>query len=76
MTDSNSNSKPLIKTRQPKKVTNSGIFDNLRPLPHPVEEIMGLVEPETTPAGFTTSNPAQPKLKKQETPTIAPHRGL
>lgn len=34
--------KPTIRKRTPKKAT-AGIFDNLRQLPHPVEEFLGLV---------------------------------
>lgn len=34
-----------IKTRQPQKKTDSGIFANLRNLPHPVEEILGIRSP-------------------------------
>src|SRR5262249_53060118 len=50
-------SKRDIKTRPPQKRTDSGIFANLRRLPHPVEEILGLQsqdqdpnQPKTEPA--------------------------
>ncbi|MGB8508442.1 MAG: hypothetical protein WCD76_08550, partial [Pyrinomonadaceae bacterium] len=57
--------KPQIREREPKKATPPGIFDNLRRLPHPVEEIMGLtmartVESETTQPIPTHPNPSQP----------------
>jgi hypothetical protein len=32
--------KPSIPIREPHKRTRTGIFDNLRPLPHPIEEIL------------------------------------
>ncbi len=41
MVDAKEKQKPTVKTREPKKVTH-GTFDNLRQLPHPVEELLGL----------------------------------
>src|ERR1044072_7360355 len=35
--------KPRIPVREPHKRTKTGIFDNLRQLPHPVEEFLGHV---------------------------------
>ena len=42
MTDPKEKTKPGVPTRTPQKKTSSGMFDNLRPLPHPIEEILGL----------------------------------
>jgi phage FluMu protein Com len=41
--------KPIVNIREPHKRTRTGIFDNLRQLPHPVEEFLGHVpnEPRT-----------------------------
>jgi hypothetical protein len=39
-------SKPIIPVREPNKRTKKGIFDNLRHLPHPVEEFLGHVPVE------------------------------
>ena len=36
-------SRPSIPVREPHKRTKTGIFDNLRQLPHPVEEFLGPV---------------------------------
>jgi hypothetical protein len=41
-TKATSKKKVRIPARDPQKRTRSGIFDNLRKLPHPVEEILGL----------------------------------
>jgi hypothetical protein len=51
--------RPQIKTRQPQKRTDSGIFAKLRQLPHPIEEILGLqsIEPDYPPPQPST-NPA------------------
>ncbi len=42
MTDPKEKQKPVVKKREPKKVTSTGIFDNLRQIPHvhPVEEFL------------------------------------
>ena len=53
MTDPTEKQKRQIQTRAPKKAT-PGIFDNLRPLPHPVEEILGLVAPDFVAQNETT----------------------
>ncbi|HEY0078683.1 MAG TPA: hypothetical protein VGB73_08555 [Pyrinomonadaceae bacterium] len=63
MTDPKEDKKPTVKRREPKKVTPTGIFDNLRQIPqlHPVEEILGLVRPPQTPSdGQTPSVPLTP----------------
>jgi hypothetical protein len=52
MTDPKEKSKPGVPTRTPQKKTSSGMFDNLRPLPHPIEEILGL-------ANSSQPNPSQ-----------------
>lgn len=56
MVDAKEKQKPTVKTREPKKITH-GTFDNLRQLPHPVEELLGL-----TPDPFAnqTRSPAEP----------------
>lgn len=38
--------KPIVTIREPHKRTRTGIFDNLRQLPHPVEEFLGHVPNE------------------------------
>ena len=42
MTNPKEKMKQGVPTRTPQKKTNSGMFDNLRPLPHPIEEILGI----------------------------------
>jgi hypothetical protein len=59
MTDPKEKIKPGVPTRTPQKKTSSGMFDNLRPLPHPIEEILGLANSAQQP-GPTRPNPAQP----------------
>jgi len=49
-----------VPARTPKKVTNSGIFDNLRKLPHPIEEITGQVIPPSR-ADLSPADYAMPK---------------
>jgi hypothetical protein len=79
-------SKPVVKTRQPKKVTGAGIFDNLRQLPHPVEELLGLTPENSTPSTPSTpstdptdstpsteTTPSTPELIKQ-TSSVSPQR--
>lgn len=69
MTDPKENDKPIVQTRTPKKKVTTGIFDNLRklPEPHPVEEILGLIEPTTgsTPSSDSTGSTGS-------TPTTSP----
>jgi hypothetical protein len=67
VTDSKEQKKLEVPTRTPKKKT-PGIFDNLRPLPqpHPVEEILGLAQGDTT--GSTPSTPSSPSTGS--TPSI------
>lgn len=55
MTEPKEKSKPGVPTRTSQKKTSSGMFDNLRPLPHPLEEILCF-------ASSTQPNPAQPNL--------------
>src|SRR4051794_14450892 len=60
MTDPKEKSKPGVPTRTPQKKTSSGMFDNLRPLPHPIEEILGFTNSsQPSPA---QPDPAQPNL--------------
>jgi hypothetical protein len=63
MTDPKEKSKPGVPTRTPQKKTSSGMFDNLRPLPHPIEEILGLAnssQPVPSHPNTTQPDPAQP----------------
>lgn len=64
MTDPKPKGKPEIPTRKPQKKTNSAIFDNLRQLPHPVEEFLnpapGPTEPIPSHPDPTPPKPAQP----------------
>jgi hypothetical protein len=66
MTEPEETDKPVVQTRTPKKKFTTGIFDNLRklPAPHPVEEILGLTQPETGP---TPSIPSTPSTATTET---------
>ena len=61
MTNAKEREKPQVKIREPKKKTQ-GIFDNLRPLPHPVEEILGLLP----------ADPASPSTPVSESVSSAP----
>lgn len=73
MTNAKEQQKPQVKVREPKKKTQ-GIFDNLRPLPHPVEEILGLLpavshSTSLTQATLSKSQPVQissPKMADDE----------
>lgn len=65
MTDPKPKGKTAIPTRTPGKKTNSGIFDNLRQLPHPVEEFLNPSHPTPTQPipsqpDPTPPNPTQP----------------
>jgi hypothetical protein len=63
MIDPKEKSKPGVPTRTPQKKTSSGMFDNLRPLPHPIEEILGLANsshPNPSHPNVAQPNPAQP----------------
>ena len=60
MTDPKETSpKHKVRSREPKKATAAGIFDNLRKLPHPVEEILGLTVLGAQNS-LTHPNPSQP----------------
>ncbi|MGI8566583.1 MAG: hypothetical protein ACR2LZ_08900 [Pyrinomonadaceae bacterium] len=60
MTDPKETSpKHKVRSREPKKATAAGIFDNLRKLPHPVEEILGLTVLGAQ-SSLTHPNPSQP----------------
>jgi hypothetical protein len=86
MTEPEETDKPVVQTRTPKKKVTTGIFDNLRklPAPHPVEEILGLTQPDTgsTPStgttgttGTTPSTTTRPStLPAQIKSPIAPER--
>jgi hypothetical protein len=39
--------KEAVPHREPGKKTKPSIFDNIRQLPHPVEELLGLTQPAT-----------------------------
>lgn len=79
MTEPMEKKKPQTATREPKKKT-PGTFDNIRPLPqaHPVEELLGLVEPQTsqpTPRTSPTSRTtATPRTARTPPTTVAPER--
>jgi hypothetical protein len=70
MTNPKEKNKPGVPTRTPQKKTNSGMFDNLRPLPHPIEEILGLgnsshpipSHPTPTQPDSTQAIPTQPNV--------------
>src|SRR5215208_3981506 len=86
MTNPKEKMKQGVPTRTPQKKTNSGMFDNLRPLPHPIEEILGIanstqlipaqpdptqpIAPQPNP---THPNPSQPKIPQSQT-GVAPTR--
>jgi hypothetical protein len=81
MTDPKETDKPVVQTRTPKKKITSGIFDNLRklPAPHPVEEILGLIEqprdstPSSSSTGSTLPRPSTPS-RRQLKPSVSPER--
>jgi hypothetical protein len=86
MTDPKEKTKPAVPTRTPQKKTSSGMFDNLRPLPHPIEEILGfstqtqpipthpnISQPSPTQPSPTKPDPAQPKPSQTQT-AVAPVR--
>lgn len=63
MTDPKEKSRSGVPTRTPQKKTSSGMFDNLRPLPHPIEEILGFAnssQPNPAQPSPTRPDPAQP----------------
>ena len=63
MTNPKEKAKPVVPTRTPQKKTGPGMFDNLRPLPHPIEEILGFTsqnQPSQSRPDPTQPNPAQP----------------
>ena len=70
MTDPKEKTKSGVPTRTPQKKTSSGMFDNLRPLPHPIEEILGLTSSQVDSAQPvpTQPNPTQPD-SSQPSPT-------
>jgi hypothetical protein len=83
VTDAKEQNKPTVRTREPKKKTPPGIFDNLRklPQPHPVEEILGLSEqapqasePPTPPTLRTSATPRTARTPRTPPTTIAPER--
>ena len=84
MTDPKETDTPIVQTRTPKKKVTTGIFDNLRklPAPHPVEEILGLVEPTTGSTPSTASTPTRPSTTtrpstpstRQNKTSVAPER--
>src|SRR5688500_19656198 len=61
MTDPKEKTKSGVPTRTPQKKTSSGMFDNLRPLPHPIEEILGLASSQNDPA---QPSPTQPNISQ------------
>src|SRR5437588_1679159 len=86
MTDPKEKTKPGVPTRTPQKKTSSGMFDNLRPLPHPTEQILGFStqpqpdppqpitsQPSPTQPSPTEPSPAQPR-SSQPPATVAPVR--
>ena len=74
MTNPKEKSKPSVPTRTPQKKTGSGMFDNLRPLPHPIEEILGLTSqsqntqtrPIPSQPNPTQPSPTQPNQTKHD----------
>lgn len=82
MTNPKEKAKPVVPTRTPQKKTSSGIFDNLRPLPHPIEEILGFTNqnqhsqthqdlPRPDP---TQPSPTQPKHEEREAKDYLPEQ--
>ena len=57
-TETTSKKKAKLPERDPQKRTRTGIFDNLRQLPHPVEEILGLTAPANQSAADSVTAPA------------------
>jgi hypothetical protein len=74
MTDPKEKQKPVITKREPKKVKSSGLFDNLRPLPHPIEEIMGLNVPLSPSGGQSPSDPQTTPPVSSPVSSVAPER--
>ncbi len=85
MTDPKEKTKSGVPTRIPQKKTSSGMFDNLRPLPHPIEEILGLTSSQADPSQPVPTRPsptqpdsAQPSPTQPKTPltqvSVAPTR--
>jgi hypothetical protein len=83
VTGAKEQNKPTVRTREPKKKTPPGIFDNLRklPQPHPVEEILGLSEQAppaselpTPPTSRTPATPRTARTPRTPPTTIAPER--
>ena len=62
-----SKKKAKIPGRDPQKRTPSGIFDNLRKLPHPVEEILGL----TSAAQLQQTGRVSPTHQSEEIESIS-----
>lgn len=82
MTKTRSRSRPIVPVREPYKKTSSGIFDNLRQLPHPVEELLGLNPPPPPPdpeaartVGTHITDPAGTTTAKDVGTDIEPHPG-
>jgi hypothetical protein len=68
--------KTAVPKREPQKRTHTGMFDNLRRLPHPVEEILGLAQlPSESPSSQIeeqfASTPNQ-ELETEGTPSTPP----
>jgi hypothetical protein len=79
MTDPKETDTPVVQTRTPKKKVTTGIFDNLRklPAPHPVEEILGLVESSTTPTPSSPSTAARAATpSRPPTPSTRQNKSL
>jgi hypothetical protein len=81
MTNPKEKTKAGVPTRTPQKKTSTGIFDNLRPLPHPIEEILGFTsstqpsptQPDSTQPSPTNPSPTQPnQIQNQD--NVAPTR--
>ncbi len=71
MTDPKEKSKLGVPTRTPQKKTSSGMFDNLRPLPHPIEEILGFTnstQPDPAQPNTSQPDPAQPDPTHPKSP--------
>jgi hypothetical protein len=86
MTEPKEKTKLGVPTRTPQKKTSSGMFDNLRPLPHPIEEILGFAnssqpdpaqpiatQPNSTQPIPTQPSPTQPNLSANQA-SVAPTR--
>jgi hypothetical protein len=74
MTDPKTKDTPTVTTRTPRKKVTTGIFDNLRPLPqpHPVEEILGLTQPDIE---YTPTTPSSSSTPSRGTSSSSPSRG-